>query len=343
MPAKREVPNADDLVARYIAGKMTGQLCKEAGISACCFERLLRERGLKFRSIQEAARLRRGQPVPRRQWKPEDPDKLLKEYSDGASVNALATRYGVSRQAINGFLLRHGLTPRGQSEAEQIKWAAMKRDRAAVERQCSAAWRAADAKDDALCADVKRLYVDCGLPISEVCGMLGITRTNGKRILRKLGISDPSRERVAQGFAASAGKPIAGKFELDVIAALRRLGYEAIHQMAFGACNVDIALPERRVAVEIERRSLCKSKSIRRERLEHVFNRGWRLMIVYAYADRRKKRFDVEAVAQAIHAFAQLRSGNEPVFGEYGMVRGDGKPSAGRSPELDGWTRVAHF
>lgn len=343
MPAKREVPNADDLVARYLAGEMTGQLCKEAGISACCFKRLLRERGLKFRSQQEAAMLRRGQPVPCRQWSPEDPDQLLKEYSDGASAKALAERYGVSRTAINGFLRRHGVEPRGRSDAERIKWAAMKSDSAAVERQCGAAWRAADAKDEALCEDVKRLYADCGFSISEVCGMLGISRFNGKRIIRKLGISAPSGERIAQGFHASERKPIAGKFELEVIDALRGLGYEAIHQMALGPCNVDIALPERRVAVEIERRSLCNSKSIRRERLEHIFNRGWRLLIVYAYYDRRRKRFDVKAVAQAIHAFAQLRRGDEPVLGEYGMIRGDGKPSAGRSPELNGWTRVAHF
>lgn len=72
-----------------------------------------------------------------------DADYLVRAYEAGASEKKLADELGVSRSAIRRRLVARNVKPRGRSEAELLKWSAIKRDRALVERQCGSAWNAA--------------------------------------------------------------------------------------------------------------------------------------------------------------------------------------------------------
>jgi hypothetical protein len=72
-----------------------------------------------------------------------DTDDLVARYLGGISENALARSLGVSRSVIQRRLSEAGVERRGQSDAERVKWAALRRQgREAIERQCGGAWAA---------------------------------------------------------------------------------------------------------------------------------------------------------------------------------------------------------
>lgn len=52
-------------------------------------------------------------------------ENIAAMYQDGKSENAIANELGVSRGTVRKRLLRVGITPRTQSEAEELKWAQM--------------------------------------------------------------------------------------------------------------------------------------------------------------------------------------------------------------------------
>lgn len=340
MAAKREIPNADDLISRYMAGIPRMEILKEANISDCLFSRLLRDAGVKRRTREEACAIRAGKPCVSRQWKPDDPAKLIADYVGGESENSLSDRFSISRGAIRRLLLRNGVSPRTASEAETIKWSSMKHDRSAVERQCSAAWKAADAIDDMKEAEVKHLYQVAGFSLIEIADATGETRTNTKRLIRKFG-ADGDRSRIARGVQRSAGGAgTVSKYELPILDAMRIMGLEPVHQYAIGTCNVDIAFPEFRVAVEVERKPRCSSKSLLPERLKNVFDRGWKLLVIYSPCGYP---INAAAVAEQTLAFLEFTRRNPAVAGEYGVVNSDGQPFTRRRFDLYGWARISGF
>lgn len=69
-------------------------------------------------------------------------DNIIRRYESGVSVKQLAEELGTSRTPLLRLLRDRGLPVRGRSDAERLKWASLKRNPAAVRRQCSAAWKA---------------------------------------------------------------------------------------------------------------------------------------------------------------------------------------------------------
>lgn len=110
MVAKIELPNLDDLVMRYQAGDTISDLANDWGVSAQTIGRNLRALGVHASRIGHRAK-----SIP-------DMDKFAERYLAGESVNALASEAGVGRFAFTSNLRRHGVTIRGQSEAESVKW-----------------------------------------------------------------------------------------------------------------------------------------------------------------------------------------------------------------------------
>lgn len=339
MAAKREIFNADDLITRYLSGASKMELLKEANISDCLFGRLLREAGVKRRTRDEARAIRAGKPVVCRQWSPADPEKIIADYIGGESEKSLSDRFGVGRTAMRGFFLRNGVTPRNASQAEAVKWASMKNNRAAVERQCGAAWKAADSIDDRLEAEVKYLYQVAGFSLIEITDATGETRTNIKRLIRKFG-ADGDKNRVARGFQRSAGGLHTSKYEPPILDAMSAIGLEPVHQFAIGTCNVDVAFPVFRVAVEVERITRNRSKSLLPERLKNIFDRGWRLLVIYSPCGYP---INAAAVAEQTRAFLEFTSSNPSAAGQYGVINSDGQAFTRRRFDLHGWARISGF
>jgi hypothetical protein len=337
MPAKREIPNAHNLVNAYVAGVPHGKILKEAGISDVIFQRLLREAGVKRRTRKEKGLLARGKPLDAIRWKPENLNQLLSDYIDGMSEKAVAEKHGAVRSVIRRILSENGITPRGRSEAETLKWQAIKKDRTLVERQCGAAWKAASSKDDALEETVIAMYKNSLAGAGTISRAVGTSIGNIKRLMRNHQLANNIPERRATGIQNARYRPIASPYEKPILLWLQFLGAEPVYQFAIRPCNVDIAFPKLRVAVEIERRYFSDSKSLRRERMENIFDAGWRVIVVY---DPLKIGFDNLAVAQNIIATLDMLRSDESIPGQYGVIGRDGKPYPRSSRHFDGLTRI---
>ena len=68
-------------------------------------------------------------------------DNLIKQYLGGKSLKQISVQTGIARTCLTPRFEAEGVQLRSRSEAERLKWSKM--DRAAVVRQCRAAWKAA--------------------------------------------------------------------------------------------------------------------------------------------------------------------------------------------------------
>lgn len=355
MPAKREVPDASDLVALYQSGAAMRQLLKERGISDCMFSRLLRDHGVERRSPQDAYRIKRGRPMENARWSPEDPASLVSRYVGGESLKAISDNLGTSRQAIGDWLKRHGVTLRGKSEAETLKWSVMKEDRQAVERQCQAAWEGTKRRrvthlDEKL---TKMLYQ--GGSRKEIANTVGMSEPFVKKRLKELGndLQHGRRERRARGvqlFVPKSNSYMVSHVERTILAALHAIGINPIHQFACGPYNLDMAFEVERVAIEIERSTISASKSLRRERIEYLFDREWSLLVVYipkrtirTHNGRASAPVDAALIAKKIVTFLELARLDPALAGQYGVINRNGQPAAMRRDYFHGAPRVPGF
>ena len=103
---KRVDLNTDDLVQLYKAGMSTKMIGAAYGVSAHVVRRHIKAAGVVVTSksiFDEAAALR--------------------AFQDGASVKAVAERFGVQRNTITALLRKHGITPRSRRDAMLLRMA----------------------------------------------------------------------------------------------------------------------------------------------------------------------------------------------------------------------------
>lgn len=250
-----------------------------------------------------------------------DVDDIVNRYQSGESEKRIADSLGVARGAIRARLLDRGVSPRGRSEAESIKWAALKKDRAAVERQCGAAWKAATGKEKS--ADT----------------MAKLARTRYERLR----------------FVHRGEKEIATALRIRGAAVTQQLAVERYNLdiSIDGACvAVEIIGSPWRGATQVTHQ---------RERLERLFDLGWSVLFVVAYdrqsgiirvKDNRhryirpiriKPVFDASRVAQECIAFAERVRRDESMRRRYGMISGYGEPIPSPGHHLDDFPRVEGF
>lgn len=74
-------------------------------------------------------------------------DDLIEQYRTGTSMKQLAEGAGISRPKLVREFKARGEPIRSHSAAEALKWRALKRDRALVERQVGRAWAACRGRD----------------------------------------------------------------------------------------------------------------------------------------------------------------------------------------------------
>jgi hypothetical protein len=147
-----------------------------------------------------------------------------------------------------------------------------------------------------------------------------------------------------------------GVNELELAIFLRSKLVELTREKAIGSYSVDIALDTDPVAVEVQRAYPRKDRpgqiSTRQERLEYIFNAGWRVLIIYCPPGgrwvagkmvKRVERFDCSAVGKKVLAFRDFVRGNPAVFGQYGVIDGYGKSCSVPRLDLHGWSRVPGF
>ena len=117
--------------------------------------------------------------------------------------------------------------------------------------------------------------------------------------------------------------------ELDLAAWLVEQGFTVTPQGALGPYNIDIAIDEPRIAVEIYGGGWhCSGRHAARflERTEYILNRGWSVLIVWV--DGRRYPLGVGGYNYII-AMAERIGSHPPGRGEYRVVLGDGKAAPG--------------
>lgn len=160
-------------------------------------------------------------------------EEIIELYVGGKSENAIANKYGVSRNVIRLRLEEKGVHIRSQSEAEALKWSQM--DVKQRENQVRAAHEAA----------------------------AGRTATREERVKRAI---------------ARMETPHFSSFEKRFLRVFQNKGIRVIPEYAFDIYNIDFALPEIKLAVEIDGGGWHDSKPKSRfDRGKEVLfaKRGW--------------------------------------------------------------------
>jgi len=233
-----------------------------------------------------------------------DVDHLVRLYESGYSVNKLAHELGVSRSVVCLRLQSRALEPRGQSEAERLKWASMSAD--ARERQVA---RAHDA-----------------------------TRGKARSAVHTLRVAAGKAARVSR-----TGVRGRFDDEGDLARALALLGREPVKQHAVDRYNVDLAFPMDRVAVEVvSNYPTAEYVPVLRKRTKHLLDAGWSVLFVDVSRGPQRRPVLMPEIAKKVVAHLDLARGQKGVHGHYRVIGRQGEDTAGLRRYLHDLPRVGH-
>lgn len=118
-------------------------------------------------------------------------EDIISMYQDGKSENAIAKKFGVSRNAIRKRILDSGIKPRTQSEAESLKWSQMS-DKARA-NQLQAAHNAATGRKRTI---AERASVAAAREKLKYDHLIGVGETEFGELLTNAGIQFVSQKAV---------------------------------------------------------------------------------------------------------------------------------------------------
>lgn len=206
---------------------------------------------------------------------------IVKRYVSGVSEKKLADENGFSRTVVRRLLREAGVTPRGRSEAEALKWQQMTaRQR---KRQVAAAHAATRGRI---------------VSWEEKCLRAATCERIGAHIV-------PVETKLAKK--------------------LRQRGFDVTQQLAVGAYNLDVAVHEPPIAVEIFGggwHSRGRHKTRHFERTKYLFDEGWAVIIIWV--DGRRYPLGPGAY-DYIDAFADFLCCHPAARRQYRVILGDGE------------------
>lgn len=283
---------------------------------------------------------------------PPNLDDLIRRYQAGESAAKLGRELGVKGDTVATWLRKAGVKMRGTAEANRI------------------AFLPADAT-----ADLIRRYT-AGESEKKLSDSLGISRSAVRSRLKAAGVpvrshSDAERlkwsgmgraarkRQVAAAHTARRGQKDSievqmrraatwqakmshrGPGEVALAAALTSIGVRVTPQKAVGPYNLDLAMDELPVAVEVECGNVFKPLRIPKtlKRLKYIVDQGWRVLIVFT----KNRPLTFPAVVQQSLAFREVAGRDEPALGQYGVVDGDGKPVSIPGCDFHGLARIPGF
>lgn len=132
-----------------------------------------------------------------------------------------------------------------------------------------------------------------------------------------------------------------GPWEAPIIDAICAKDRRFIPQFPIGPYNVDVAIGELGVAVEVQA-TYHPTGSTRPERIEYLLDAGWAVLIVYAIAVRTTG-FNGPAIAEQCAAFAECVSRDPSIRCQYGMIGSKGQRVTPRGFQFPKRPRVDGF
>lgn len=119
-----------------------------------------------------------------------------------------------------------------------------------------------------------------------------------------------------------------GLFENEIMDAIKKRGFTPLNQFSFGIYNIDIAIHELPVFIEIQ---TSNHSSLRRPKLlkrtKHILNSE--KFLIYIIINQSKNPICIDLIADKIIAYFDILSSDESILGKYAMIGrdGDGLPT----------------
>lgn len=219
-------------------------------------------------------------------------DDLIRRYQGGESLKHLSDVFRIGRWVIRRRFKKCGIDIRGRSDAERLKWSAIKKTRSLVERQCANAW---------------------------------ITRRNS---------FEPLERRIRRAKTMMKHLTRIGRYETEVAKVVG-----GVQQFAIGRYNLDVALPELRIAIEITGAVCNLRRPAALQRHKYLIDSGWSVLYVFWRPIQKGLVYmDTAAVRDNFLTFSEITRSNPSQRGCYRMIRGDGQLITPSSLKLDHWS-----
>lgn len=276
-------------------------------------------------------------------FEPANADNLIARYEAGESAQKLGGECGVSNKTFAGFLRSRGIAVRGAAEC-------CKHRRLPPERKPIALL---DALIDRYVAGESELTL---------ANEAGVNRGTFRRRLLKRGITPrsvsdsmfirwqnvtdtqrdqmlgpahkaaknrvvPIEEKIRRAAAREAACSNASEEERLLAGQLRKAGIGCTQQKAIWKYNIDIAIHEPAIAVELFGggwHSTPKHARGHAERAKHLLDAGWNVLIIWI--DSRRHGLSA-ATREAVVAFRDELRRSPPSRSEYRVILGNGKPA----------------
>lgn len=121
---------------------------------------------------------------------------------------------------------------------------------------------------------------------------------------------------------------VASAYEADMIQWLTEEGISVTPQKAIGPYNIDIAIDESRIAVEIfggNWHATDRHAARFAKRMEYLLRSGWTVIVIWACKGWGGKTLWSRASADYVIALHKVNRSRESASGEKHVIRGDGK------------------
>lgn len=276
-------------------------------------------------------------------------------YQAGMDISDICMRLGIGQSSAYRYINNAGVPRRSSEEAAQRCGAKLRgRERPYLRKEIP--------------VEAFESY-QAGIPLKKISAMYGMCNKRFSKALKERGIipngqatfrknftqeyqsekcrlAQPWKHATKASFDQRAlflkeSKGVVGQGESELLSMLSDKGLICSHQTAVGSYNIDITLDEYFIAVEVERGSWCGDRTSAMQRLEYLFNRGWR--VIFVRIGRCGAFIDYAAIANKLVSLCQIVGKNPPSCSQYGVLRRDGK-SAPRLPDhFNRWSRIPGF
>lgn len=275
-----------------------------------------------------------------------DIDHILELYRTGVSLHGIGKRVGVDFKTADKYVRESGIPKRTKAEtAALISRSTMGRaptrlPKPIPDEVCDLYRNGADLRSLEARFEIDRKRLSSHLKASGVSVTMGRTTPGrlqaairGSQAAKLAPRNDEGRARTNE-----LRNHMVGEGERQLLDALRLHGLNPTHQLAVDSYNIDVAIDEFRVAVEVQRGSWHGSTSAKRERVEHLFNGGWR--VVFVQVSRHGAISDWSAIGDKLITYLDCLRRDPSAPGQYGMLRRDGKPGSRLPDYFNDWTRI---
>lgn len=361
--------NLANAIELYQGGLSIHDVSKRIGICPASVRRALIDAGVSIRSRREIILSKianntwvrpTGSPRVKQILSEEEIKSAAESYKLGKTIDEISKEYGIGASTLCRYFKLRGITTRTGNEQFLKKLSEGK-------------WQRPIKQGKPIPDDLADQYLS-GITLRELSARLHICRKDLASHLKERGIEldrramlikregeaglrermkamsnlarNTSGEILKRGKRKSANTRFSnnlfiGKHESDFASELSGLGFNVLQQFPVGTYNIDIAIEEFNVAIEIECGSWHGATSMKPKRIEYLISSGWRLIIIRA--GRHGAAIDVKTISEKIASLLNVSSSDPSFIGQYGVLTRQAKPSARIPNYFDNWTRIPGF